>query len=80
MSQRTPAKAKTKKTPTSPHKKTHKSRKTFPAKSFVIKLSIVFLVAIVSWVIYLDAVVRAKFEGKRWEIPARVYALSLIHI
>jgi penicillin-binding protein 1B len=27
--------------------------------------------------IHLDKVVRAKFEGKRWALPARVYARPL---
>jgi penicillin-binding protein 1B len=28
-------------------------------------------------VVYLDSVVRDRFEGKRWKLPARVYARSL---
>ena len=43
----------------------------------MVKLAIVILVIAASWIIYLDALVRAKFEGKRWEIPARVYARPL---
>jgi penicillin-binding protein 1B len=29
------------------------------------------------WTLYLDSVVRAKFEGKKWALPARVYARPL---
>lgn len=32
------------------------------------------LVAIGLWVVYLDFTVRGKFDGKKWAIPARVYA------
>ncbi|WP_250656501.1 penicillin-binding protein 1B [Alkalimarinus coralli] len=52
-------------------------QKLRPGKALIIKLMLVLLLVMASWVIYLDAVVRAKFEGKRWEIPARVYARPL---
>ncbi|MDO3381969.1 penicillin-binding protein 1B [Gilvimarinus algae] len=29
------------------------------------------------WVVYLDVIVRAKFDGKKWALPARVYARPL---
>ena len=32
------------------------------------------------YMLYLDAVIRAEFDQKRWAMPAKVYALSLIHI
>lgn len=38
-------------------------------------LLVVALVGI--WTLYLDTVVRAKFEGKKWSLPARVYARPL---
>ncbi len=37
----------------------------------------VLLIAIVAsalWLVYLDFTVREKFDGKKWAIPARVYA------
>ena len=34
-------------------------------------------VMIVIWVVYLDFTVREKFDGKKWSIPARVYAQPL---
>ncbi len=71
MSQRSPTKSKSK-------SKTKKTSRPFRIKrALVVKIAIVMLVVVSSWVIYLDAVVRAKFEGKRWEIPARVYARPL---
>ena len=39
-------------------------------------LSAVMLVFL-GWVIYLDRVVTAQFEGRRWTLPARVYAQPL---
>ncbi len=36
-------------------------------------LALLFLV----WVLYLDVTVRAKFDGKKWALPARVYARPL---
>jgi len=71
MSQRSSTKSKSK-----PKFKRH-VRSFGIKRSLVVKLAIVVLVIVASWVIYLDAVVRAKFEGKRWEIPARVYARPL---
>jgi len=35
------------------------------------------MVALVLYVIPLDRTVREKFEGKRWALPARVYARPL---
>lgn len=35
------------------------------------------IVALGLWVVYLDFVVRAKFDGKKWSLPARVYARPL---
>lgn len=47
---------------------------------WALKLSLVGLVIVAGFAVYLDAVVQEKFSGKRWTIPAKVYALSLIHI
>lgn len=44
---------------------------------FLLKFSIVGLVLASAGLIYLDAQVRDKFEGKRWAIPAKVYARPL---
>ena len=44
---------------------------------WVFKLSLVGLVALAGVAVYLDAVVQEKFSGKRWTIPAKVYARPL---
>lgn len=41
------------------------------------KLSLVAIVVAAPYVIYLDSVVQEKFSGKRWMIPAKVYARPL---
>ena len=35
------------------------------------------LVLLAIWTLYLDVVVRAKFDGKKWALPARVYSRPL---
>ncbi|WP_299202248.1 penicillin-binding protein 1B [uncultured Amphritea sp.] len=62
-----------------------KSRKTQPNKPswtrrffvLLLKISLVMLVVAAAGLVYLDAQVRAKFEGKRWALPAKVYARPL---
>lgn len=44
---------------------------------WALKLALVGLVALAGVAIYLDAVVQEKFSGKRWTIPAKVYARPL---
>lgn len=34
-------------------------------------------VLLAAWLVYLDAVIRDKFEGRRWQLPAQVYAQPL---
>ncbi len=34
----------------------------------------VALIALLAWVLYLDRIVTAQFEGRRWTLPAQVYA------
>ena len=41
------------------------------------KLALVGLVVLAGLVIYLDAVVQEKFSGKRWAVPAKVFARPL---
>ncbi|MDO8267012.1 MAG: penicillin-binding protein 1B [Moraxellaceae bacterium] len=46
----------------------------------ILVLLVLFLagcIALGLWLVSLDTVVREKFEGKRWAIPARVYARPL---
>ena len=39
--------------------------------------AIAVLVLLAIWTLYLDVVVRAKFDGKKWALPARVYSRPL---
>lgn len=41
------------------------------------KLALVLLLVLGGYMIYLDAVVQERFAGKRWTVPARVYARPL---
>lgn len=43
----------------------------------MVKLGLVGLVVLAGFAIYLDAVVQEKFSGKRWTVPAKVYARPL---
>lgn len=65
-------------------RKTTRSRKAKPSKGrlrrwfgWFIKLSLVAAVALGAYMIYLDGIVQEKFSGKRWTIPAKVYARPL---
>ncbi len=44
---------------------------------WALKLGLVGLVLLAGFAIYLDAVVQEKFSGRRWTIPAKVYARPL---
>ena len=48
-----------------------------PWLGWAIKLSLVGLVVLAGFAIYLVAIVQEKFSGKRWTIPAKVYARPL---
>src|SRR5690554_757725 len=41
------------------------------------RLALVGVLVLAGWLVYLDATVRTKFEGKRWAVPAKVYARPL---
>jgi penicillin-binding protein 1B len=42
-----------------------------------LKIYLVLSIALLAFVIYLDATIRSTFEGKKWQLPARVYARPL---
>jgi penicillin-binding protein 1B len=42
-----------------------------------IRVSLIGLVLLAGWMVYLDAVVTSRFEGRRFEVPSRVYARPL---
>ena len=47
------------------------------AARFVLLLGGIFLGLMVPWVAYLDHQVRTEFEGRKWDLPSRVFARSL---
>jgi len=53
------------------------SRGLRPWLGWALKLSLVGLVVLAGFAVYLDAIVQEKFSGKRWMIPAKVYARPL---
>ncbi len=46
-------------------------------KKFLIIFALAGLLLAAAYAVYLDFTVRARFEGKRWALPARVYARPL---
>ncbi|KRW58643.1 penicillin-binding protein 1B [Pseudomonas sp. TTU2014-080ASC] len=48
-----------------------------PWLGWLFKLGLVGLVVFAVFAVYLDAVVQEKFSGKRWTVPAKVYARPL---
>ncbi|MGN7744232.1 penicillin-binding protein 1B [Pseudomonas sp. 22526] len=57
--------------------KKHPSSGPRPWLGWALKLGLVALVVLAGFAVYLDAVVQEKFSGKRWTIPAKVYARPL---
>lgn len=58
-------------------KKRRARRRTGSGRPWKWLLAVFFLVSGAVYVGYLDRVVRLKFEGSRWALPARVYARPL---
>ncbi|MFT5118420.1 MAG: penicillin-binding protein 1B [Kiritimatiellia bacterium] len=52
-------------------------RQLLPSKRFFYYGLLLLFCALLVWVVILDFQVRGKFEGKKWAIPARVYARPL---
>jgi len=84
MAQKKPTKstrsaAKKKPAATKPRKSpNNKSKKAgFSWKGLLFKLALVCMLLGAGLVVYLDAWVTDKFEGKRWSLPAQVYARPL---
>lgn len=48
-----------------------------PSKRVVLWLLFIIVSAFLIWLVWLDTQVRQKFEGKKWAVPARVYARPL---
>ncbi len=60
-------------------RKTKSNKPSWKRRLFILllKVSLVMLIIAAVGLVYLDAQVRAKFEGKRWALPAKVYARPL---
>ncbi|NIN34505.1 MAG: hypothetical protein GTO60_05210, partial [Gammaproteobacteria bacterium] len=41
------------------------------------QVSLILLICAAAWVLWLDHNIRLEFEGKKWSLPARVYASPL---
>ncbi|MDO9624447.1 MAG: penicillin-binding protein 1B [Pseudomonas sp.] len=54
-----------------------RSRGMRPWLGWAFKLGLVGLVVLAGFAVYFDAVVQEKFSGKRWTVPAKVYARPL---
>ncbi|WP_207063282.1 penicillin-binding protein 1B [Motiliproteus sp. SC1-56] len=67
----------------SPPARRSKPRKKAPSSRplrwwpLLLKLGLVVSVALIAGLVYLDATIRSQFEGKRWALPAKVYARPL---
>ncbi|WP_144821380.1 penicillin-binding protein 1B [Marinobacter piscensis] len=59
-----------------PGKNSQNGRRSWFWKIFI-RASVVALVLLACWMVYLDAVVTSRFEGRRFEVPSRVYARPL---
>lgn len=42
-----------------------------------LKISLVLVVALAAYAVYLDAVIQKRFQGQRWELPAHVYSRAM---
>jgi len=54
------------------------SRVFYRMKFFLIKLTSIFFILIAFYSVYLDSIVKNEFKQQAWDIPAKVYARSLI--
>ena len=67
-----------KKTPTKKSRQKKVRTKSSGKKNIsLLKISSAFLLIFVLYVLYLDYEVRTQFDGKKWSVPARVYARPL---
>lgn len=57
-----------------PRKQPDRSRRLW---RLLARLAVIGLVVLAGWMVYLDAVVTSRFEGRRFEVPSRVYARPL---
>lgn len=71
-------------TPAKPRKSSPKAaqqkfaKQPFPYKRWFWRFMLIGIVGLAAYMVYLDAQVRAQFDGKKWNLPAKVYARPLI--
>ncbi len=65
-----------KKAKSKPKKKQSKSKKPLLTK-LIFRAVLLLILILIFAVVYLDVTVRERFEGKRWKLPAQVYARPL---
>jgi penicillin-binding protein 1B len=51
---------------------TRKTKRTILAGAGLVMGGLV--IALLVWIVYLDRIITAQFEGRRWTLPAQVYA------
>ncbi|MTI13616.1 penicillin-binding protein 1B [Sansalvadorimonas verongulae] len=49
-------------------------RRFLPSWGLIFKLGLTGMVVLGAWMIYLDGIITQTFDGKKWAIPAKVYA------
>ena len=54
-----------------------KGQGLFRHKMLFVKLFFVLLLLGGGYLVYLDAIIQSKFEGKRWQVPAKVFSRPL---
>lgn len=63
--------------PRNSRKRTHRRRPRRARRALrrlVLRAGILFALAFVAWVLWLDWRISSRFEGRRWDLPAQVYA------
>ncbi|MBK1852946.1 penicillin-binding protein 1B [Marinobacter sp. 1-4A] len=60
-----------------PHRKNGRSERRSRLWKLFIRVFSIGAVLLACWMVYLDAVVTSRFEGRRFEVPSRVYARPL---
>ena len=73
MKRKSPLRSKKKTTARKTRAHSHGNKRQIPFA----KISFVLLTVFIAYVFYLDFEIRSQFDGKKWSIPARVYARPL---